>query len=61
MEITAAGAMRDIERFLAILPSPDSQIDMEMSISGCRIARFCFFFFLPVHIFYKDGQIANRS
>ena len=41
MEITAVRAMRH-RAILCDFASPDSQIAMETSISGCRIARFCF-------------------
>ena len=41
MEITAGRAMRH-RAILGDFASPDSQIAMETSIIGCRIARFCF-------------------
>ena len=41
MEITAGQAMRH-RAILCDFASPDSQIAMETSIIGCRIARFCF-------------------
>ena len=41
MEITAGRAMRH-QAILGDFASPDSQIAMETSIIGCRIARFCF-------------------
>ena len=41
MEITAGRAMQH-RAILCDFASPDSQIAMETSISGCRMARFCF-------------------
>ena len=41
MEITAGRAMRH-RTILGDFASPDSQVAMETSIIGCRIARFCF-------------------
>ena len=41
MEITAGRSMRH-RAILGDFASPDSQIAMETSIVGCRIARFCF-------------------
>ena len=50
MEITAGRAMRH-RAILGDFASPDSQIAMETSIIGCRIARFCF---------SVTGLLANR-
>ena len=56
MEITAGRAMQH-RAILGDFASPDSQIAMETSIIGCRIARFCF----SVTGLLGPGHIESKS